>query len=144
MVKSPSPKLSKINNGVSNFFSKTFTSIAKILAKKTTVQLNISFIQKTGTSSSKSRKVPPPKEVTKDTISTPKGSNLFSIAAKAPDIEKETNPKSSITKLKFSYNINQHFIFKTITTQNESVWQKSSFYDRPSSYTLTASGTNKV
>ena len=44
-----------------------------------------------------SRKVPPPIAVTKESMSTPKGSSFFCMAKKAPDTAKEKVPKISIT-----------------------------------------------
>ena len=69
---------------------------------KMTVQINMSCIQKTGTSNNKSRIVPPPTEVTKAMIKTPNGSNRFCIAAKLPDIAKAIVPKISMASVKFS------------------------------------------
>jgi len=52
------------------------------------------MIQKTGKSPiNKSLIVPPPTAVTKEMIKTPKGSNLFCIAAKAPEIAKAIVPQ---------------------------------------------------
>ena len=101
MVKSPNPKLSNIKRVTWNFFSMDLKIIAKIAVLKIKVHIQKSCIQNTGTSSNKSLTVPPPTAVTKAIISTPKGSSLFCMAAKLPDIAKDTVPRTSMMKLKF-------------------------------------------
>ena len=103
IVNSPNPKLSKINKVTVNFFSINLKIIVKTAVKKIRPTDNKSCIQKTGTSNNKSLTVPPPTDVTNAIIITPKGSNLFCIAAKLPDIAKAIVPKISIKNAKSGY-----------------------------------------
>ena len=69
---------------------------------KISEHIHKSCIQNTGLSNNKSRTVPPPTEVTKAIINTPKGSSLFCIAAKLPDMAKDIVPRTSMMKLNCS------------------------------------------
>ena len=90
IVNKPNPKLSNRNKVTRNFFSTDLKIIEIKQVTKMREKMIISCIQKTGTSNKTSLTVPPPTAVTKAIIRTPNGSRRFCIAAKLPDMAKET------------------------------------------------------
>ncbi len=86
--------VSNKNKDIFNYFSFFLKKIANKYEPINNTNTSVFLIQNTGCAPIKtSLKVPPPTEVTKAIIKTPKGSNFFRIATRDPEIAKEIIPK---------------------------------------------------